>query len=444
MVSSRIALLTALGADNAGSGLFLPVALLYVTRDVGLPLAAAGTVVALGTAAGLAVPPAAGHLGGRIGPRRVVVAAQLLQALGAVAYLAARGAAGVAAAAVLLAAGQQLFYSSLFALISDVAGDGPKDRPFAVAAMVRSACFGLGGLAAAGLLSVAGSGAYRIAVAVDAASFAVCALLLALLVRTPQPPRPGPAAAGPGPARLWSDRPFLALIVITGLVALPSDFFLTGISVYLLEDLRAPPWLPGAVLALATGLISAGGTTAVRVTRRMRRTTTMALGAALYTAWSAASLAALALPSRWRPAEMLAATAVMAVGGLLFQSRVNALAEAAAPAAARGRYLAAFQYAFTVPGVLAPAVVGLLPVAVWLPWLLVGAAAGLAVLGLRVLGGYLPAGALSPGADPAAEAVRAGLPPSRPRGRARRPAGRGRRRSGRWPRSARTRPRTGR
>ena len=297
MVSSRIALLTALGADNAGSGLFLPVALLYVTRDVGLPLAAAGTVVALGTAAGLAVPPAAGHLGDRIGPRRVVVAAQLLQALGAVAYLAARGAAGVAAAAVLLAAGQQLFYSSLFALISDVAGDGPKDRPFAVAAMVRSACFGLGGLAAAGLLIVAGSGAYRIAVAVDAASFAVCALLLALLVRTPQPPRPGPAAAGPGPARPWSDRPFLALIVITGLVALPSDFFLTGISVYLLEDLRAPPWLPGAVLALATGLISAGGTTAVRVTRRMRRTTTMALGAALYTAWSAASLAALALPS---------------------------------------------------------------------------------------------------------------------------------------------------
>ena len=112
MVSSRTALLTALGADNAGSGLFLPVALLYVTRDVGLPLAVAGTVVALGTVAGLAVPPLAGHLGDRIGPRRVVVGAELLQALGAVTYLAARGAAAVTAAAVLLAAGQQLFYSS--------------------------------------------------------------------------------------------------------------------------------------------------------------------------------------------------------------------------------------------------------------------------------------------------------------------------------------------
>jgi Na+/melibiose symporter-like transporter len=443
MVSSRTALLTALGADNAGSGLFLPVALLYVTRDVGLPLAVAGTVVALGTVAGLAVPPLAGHLGGRIGPRRVVVGAELLQALGAVTYLAARGAAAVTAAAVLLAAGQQLFYSSLFALISDVAGDGPKDRPFAVAAMVRSACFGLGGLAAAALLSLAGPGAYRIAVAVDAVSFAVCAILLALLVRTPAPARPGPAA-GAGPARLWSDRPFLALIVITGLAVLPTDFFLSGISVYLLEDLRAPPWLPGAVLALATGLSSAGATAALRVTRRMRRTTAMALGATLFAAWSAASLAALAVPSGWRPAEVLAATVVMAVGGLLFQSRVNALAEATAPAGARGRYLAAFQYAFTVPGVLAPAVVALFPVAVWLPWLLVGAAAGLAVLGLRILGSHLPAAALRPGPDLAAKAVRAGLPPSGPPGRAPRPARRGRRRSGRWPRSARTRPRAGR
>ena len=66
-------------------------------------------------------------------------------------------------------------------------------------------------------------------------------------------------------------------------------------------------------------------------------------------------------------------------------------------AEARGRYLAAFQYSFTVPGVMAPAVVALFAVAVWLPWLLVGAAAGLAVLALRGLAGQLPAAALRPG-----------------------------------------------
>ncbi len=128
---NRLALLAALGVDNFGSGLFLPLALVYVTRVVGLPVGTAGTVVALGTMAGLGVPPVAGRLVDRVGPQLVVIAAQLLQALGAFGYLVARGAIGVLVAAVLLAAGQQLFYSSLFALISDVAGEGPKDRPFA-------------------------------------------------------------------------------------------------------------------------------------------------------------------------------------------------------------------------------------------------------------------------------------------------------------------------
>ena len=266
----------------------------------------------------------------------MVVGAELLQALGAATYLAARDAAAVAGAAVLLAAGQQLFYSSLFALISDVAGDGPKDRPFAVAAMVRSAFFGLGGLAAAGLLSVAGPGAYRIAVAVDAVSFAVCALLLALLVRTPAPPaarrgrcrgRPGPAAvrpAVPGPDR--DHRAGRASGRTSSSAASPSTCC---------EDLRAPPWLPGAVLALATGLNSAGGTAAREghpphaAHPRRWRWGRRCMRPGARPAWPPWRL-----PSGWRPAEMLAATVVMAVGGLLFQSRVNALAEAAAPAAA--------------------------------------------------------------------------------------------------------------
>ena len=98
MRRSRVGLTGGPGSQQLGSGLFLPVVLLYVTRVVGLPLAAAGTVVALGTVAGLAVPPTAGRLVDRVGPRRVVIGAELLQALGAVTYLAAWGTAMVAVA----------------------------------------------------------------------------------------------------------------------------------------------------------------------------------------------------------------------------------------------------------------------------------------------------------------------------------------------------------
>jgi MFS family permease len=394
---NRAWLLIALGVDNLGSGLFLPVTLLYVIRVVGLPLAVAGTVVAAGTVAGLSVPAVAGRLVDRVGALPVVVGAEVLQALGAVAYLAAHGVAVVAAAAVLLAAGQQLFYSSLFALISDVAGAGPKDRPFAVAAVVRSACFSLGGLAAGALLSVTGQAAYRIAVVADAVSFAGCALLLALLVRVPRPNgrNPREATRGRGPL---SDRVFLAVIVATGLVALPGDFYLVGISVYAIRELHTRPWLPGASIALLAGLNSVGATLALRLTRGLQRTTVLIVGAGLFVICCGICAAAVLVAPGWRPAQLLVATVVLAAAGMLFM-RANALAEAIAPAAVRGRYLAAFQYAFTVPGVAAPAVVALFSAAVWLPWLIVGACAGLAMLLLRWLSGRLPANALRPALD---------------------------------------------
>jgi MFS family permease len=405
MSRNRLGLLTALGVDNFGSGLFLPVALLYVTRVVGLPLGVAGTVVAAGTVAGLTVPAVAGRLMDRLGSLRVVVGAEILQLLGMIAYLAARGAGLVALAAVLLAAGQQLFYSSLFTLISEVTGDGPKDRPFAVAAVIRGASFSLGALAAGALLSLAGLAAYRITVIADAVSFAGCGLLLVLLVRLPRRyDRPSRSvAAGGGPL---SDRRFLAVIVAAGLASLAGDLFLSGFAVYAVRELHARPWLPGAALAMCAALSGTGATAVLRVTCRLRRTTVMIFSAGLYAAGCGACAGALAVSPGWRTAELLAAALVFAVAGLLFQ-RVNALAEALAPTEVRGRYLAAFQYAFTIPGVIAPAVIALFSVAAWLPWLLVAVGAALAVAIWHWLARRLPGAVLRPVPGRASEGSRA-------------------------------------
>jgi MFS family permease len=401
---NRVALLVALGVDNFGSGLFLPLTLVYVIRVVGLPLAAAGPAVSLGTIAGLAVPAVAGRLVDRLGPRRVVITAELLQAAGAAAYLVARDVPAVVVAAVLLGAGQQLFYSSLVALVADVAGAGLKDHPLAVASMVRSGAFGLGGLGAGAALAAAGTAAYRVAVAGDAASFVVCALGLILFVRLPGPGRQAPGEREPAPERpapvgrpLLGNRPFLALILVASPVVLGADVFLTGMPVYVLDRLHAPGWLPGVLVAVLTAVGAAVGTVALRLTRRLSRIGAMQLGAGLGGAWAAASLAAVLIPPGWRPAELIAATLLLAAAGLVFTPRALALAEAAAPAARRGSYLAAFQYAFTVAGVLAPAIASLYAVAVWLPWLITGGSALLAIPALGALARYLPPGAVRPG-----------------------------------------------
>ncbi|MGB3437408.1 MAG: MFS transporter [Actinophytocola sp.] len=376
-------LLIALGVDNFGSGLFLPLTLVYVTREVGLPLAVAGVTVTAGTVVGLLVPPVAGRFVDRVGPRPVVIASQVVQALGAAGFLVADGVFTVAVAVCLLAAGQQLFYSSLFALISDVVGDRQKDHPFAVVGMVRSACFGVGALAAGGLLTFGG---LRAAVALNAVSFAVCALLLAWRVRAPHTP----VARTSG--RI--SRRFVGIVVVTGLVALGTDFFLVGMPVYVL-DLGSPVWLPGVILALHTAVTSTCGTFAVRVTGHLPRTTTLANAAVLLAVWCALCLVAVALPAGWRPAWLLVTALVLAASSTLFGARSNALAVAMAPAESRGRHLAAFQYAFTVPVVLAPAVVALFAAGVWVPWAVVATCAAAGAMAFQWLGTRLPEEALS-------------------------------------------------
>ena len=237
MRRSRLGLLAALGVNNFGSGLFLPVVLLYVTRVVGLPLAAAGTVVALGTVAGLAVPPAAGRLVDRVGPRRVVICAELLQVLGAVTYLAARGRpwwrrGGPArrGAAVVL----QLAVRPDRRRGRDVPGTGRSPwRPWS-ARGVRPGCPGWPRPCSAGR-----TGGYRMAVIVDAGSFAGCALLLALTGAGSAawpPGRPGRRdcvrRAVVGPAFPGPDRG-------DGPGGAAADFYLSGMSVYVLRELHA-------------------------------------------------------------------------------------------------------------------------------------------------------------------------------------------------------------
>lgn len=278
----------AFGIDNFGSGLFLPLTLVFVTQVVGLSVAQTGVTVTVGTLAGVAVLSVAGSLVERVGARAVVVAAHLLRAAGAGLYLLADGIVSVGLAAVLVAAGQQLFHGALFMLISDVAGDGPKDHVFTVVAMVRGASFALGALVVGALLNTAGPVGYRWGVIVDVASFVIAAavLVLGLRVTPDRQPRTAGRPAGPAPGTgVWRDRPFLTLIAITMLFALALDFFLVGMPVYILDILASLSWLPGALLAVLTIVGSTTGTLVLRWTGHWSRITAMQVAASVAAGW---------------------------------------------------------------------------------------------------------------------------------------------------------------
>lgn len=392
MRRDRVVLLIGLGIDNVGSGLFLPLSVLYVNQVIGLPLALAGSALTMGSITGLAVPALAGRIVDRVGPKTVLITAQLVQAAGVGGYLLAREVAGVVVAAALLTGGQQLFYCSVFALVADVtdatpdgAAPGARERAFAQANMTRAGSFGLGALGAGLLLVPVGPPGLGAAAVLDVVSFLGAAMLLTTLrVRHPAPP--SAAADGGGVLR---DRPYLALIATTGLAVAAVDFFLVGFPVFVIERLSGPTWLPGTALVVLATLTGLCGTGALRATRRLGRITALRVGAAGHAVWCALCLAVPLVPTGWRPCYLLAGTAVLAVAGLVFTPYATALSEAAAPRHHRGRYLAAFQYAFTVSHVLTPLLVGLFAVADPLPWLFVGGAALVAVIAFPVVGRQL-------------------------------------------------------
>ena len=384
---SRVALLVALGVDNLGTGMFLPLGLVFATRVVGLGVDTAGAVVAAAALLGFAVPPVAGRLSHRFGPRRVVVLSQLVQAAGAVGYLLAGGAVAVFVAAGLLAVGTQLFYCAVFVMVADVSTDTAKERPFARVGMVRSAAFGLGTLTAAVALAAGGTRSLPWLVAADAVTYVVAAGLLARYVEAPPVDHGTPAAGTLAVAR---DRRYLALIVSSALVGLTIDVALLGGPVYLLDVLQGPAWLPGALLATSTGLSSVLGVRVVMLLRPFRRTRALQAGSLLFAVWAALMAGLQLVPPAGLVPVAWAVWVLIVAGTKVFYPVSAALSEALPPRESRATYMATYQYAFTAAQVVAPAVVALFALSGWLPWAVLVAAAFVALGVQRALGAMVP------------------------------------------------------
>ena len=349
----RAALLAALAVDMAGSGLFLPISLLYFLAVTDLRLDTIGLLLSVATIVSLPVPVVVGHLVDRFGPRGIVIAAQVLQGLGFAAYVWASGPVSVLLPAMVVAVGQRMFWSSFFTLVSDLAepGRGGEDSTFARVSMVQAVGTGLGALVA-GFALTGDAGTYRLVVVVDAASYLISALLLRAVPRA----RARSRAELQGSYRdLFRDRPYLTFLGANAIFALCAVMVGVAVPVYLVEGLPdAPRWLAGPLLTFNTILLATGQTVAVRLVRRLPRTRALALGALFLTLWSLALALALRIPGPVLIVYLAGTMALFAAAELIIAPVANALAASAAPDHLRGRYLAIMQYGFAIAQVIAP------------------------------------------------------------------------------------------
>lgn len=400
--------------DSVVTGLFVPLSMLYLAASSGASLVRVGTLLSLAGLVSLPLPLWLGPLVDRLGPKPVVLGAQLLQAAGFLGYLVVRDDTGILLAAIVASLGQRAFWASAFTLVSNLSdrdpGGHPRERWFGIAGSLRAAGYGVGAVVAGAALSVKSGPVYRGAIGACAALLLVAAVLLEREVpkQVTLPVRAdheAPGAVAPDGRRgyraLWADRPYLALVGLNTAFALCNVMLSIAFPPFVERRLPEVTWAVGPLLAMNTVVQAVLQTTVVRLIRPLPRHRSLCLAGVLWAAWAGLTAGPLWLPrALWIPCLTVAVLCYSAAQ-LVHSPVSNALSADAAPAGIRGRYIAVFQYSFAIATVVAPMLFSLLfEVSSAAPWATLAALALLTVPGMLVLAPRLPRSALMPaGAD---------------------------------------------
>lgn len=346
---------TAIAVDAIGSGVFLPISILYFLATTSLPLVHIG--VALSIASGLQLPlaPVLGALVDKIGPKRVLLAANLVQAVGFVGYVFADSFGSVLAASAVVQLGQTGFWGSYSPMVATISEPGERERWFGFLGALRNASFAVGGLVSAVAITVGTAAAYTAVVVVNATSYLLAfALLLSVERAVPAVATSASSGSPAGWGQVLRDRPYLLLVATNFTYATSAMALNIAMPVYITKSLGLPGWVAGAVFTINTVMIGLGQGLVVNAMEGSVRTNIIVLGCLL----SAASYVVL-LSADWVNVGVgvvvVLTGAVVYTGGELIAGPVlSALATDAAPTHLRGRYVSLYQLSWTVSLTVAP------------------------------------------------------------------------------------------
>ncbi|MFN8194953.1 MAG: MFS transporter [Nocardioidaceae bacterium] len=342
---------TAIAVDAVGSGVFMPLAMLYFLEVTPLTLVQVGAAISIASAVALPAGPVIGGIVDRVGAKRVLLAGNLLQAVGFAAYLVTQSFAAVLAWTIVVTVGRTAFWGSYANIVAAISRPGEREKWFGFLGALRNVGFAVGGLAAGAAITVGTELAFDAVVAANAASYVVALLLLLAVPET----RPAHAPALPGTwGTVLRDHRYRLLVGTQLGYSIAMMVLNFAIPVYAVTMLGLPGWLTGAVFTINTVMIGFGqGLVVTGMTGRLRWrilvVTQLVFGASFLVLWVAGEL------SEPLAITLILVGSVVYTGGELLGGPVlGALSAEAAPAELRGRYLALIQLAWNVASTVAP------------------------------------------------------------------------------------------
>lgn len=343
---------TAIVADTVGSGLFMPMTLLYFVAMTDLGLVEIGAAVSLSALLTLPAAFVIGSLVDAFGPRRMMLLGNLVQAVGMLAYLWSDSFFAIALWTTFLNLGRQAFWGSFGNVVTAISAPGERELWFGFLQAVRNLGYSVGGVFAGVALQIGTDLAFQTVVVVNAATFLVAFVLL--LDVPDHRVVLGSELSVEGWGVVLRDRPFLRLVVgqfgfVVGVMALN-----VALPVYAAEVLDLPGWVAGAIFALNAALVGLGQGLVVRWMTGRVRARMMGFAQLCFVASYALFAFAGVLPV-WLAVTVILVGAVVYTGGELAGGPVfSATAAEAAPDHLRGRYLGLYQLCWGIGGAITP------------------------------------------------------------------------------------------
>ena len=338
----------------------LPIVIVFLHDGRGISLAAAGLALAVAGAAGLVGTVAAGVAADRFGAGRTAVAGLVLAGTGTLGFLAVHSLGAAIVAASFQGAGFGVVWIGMFPLLVHAVEDRRREDMLGVSYGAINLGLGIGSLLAGAILAFSPD-AFGILFVVDAASYALFAVLLIALGEVGSAPREHEVSASItayGPVvrdtRLLIATGISLVLVIAGYSQITSAF---------------PAWAtgPADVSRSVVGFAFAANTWAIvvaqlptiRLVRGWRRTRAVAVtGLVFGAAWLVVLAAGQTSSRAAATAALVSGMAIFGVGETFLSPSLPGIVNRLTGDETRGRYVAFYSLSWQAGPMIGPLIAG--------------------------------------------------------------------------------------
>jgi MFS family permease len=372
-----------------GSGLTMPLLIVYLGQVRDLGTSVGGFVVAYIAIVQLLLLPLSGILVDRLGPRPVLMAGLLVEGLGVALLTQVTSVPSAFAVATVISAGGAFSWGPQSALLGRLAPPEQRQRVFGIQFMLLNLGIGIGGIIAATVVDVTDVSTFTMLYLGDAATYLLYVLVLATLRGIGMGPAPVEDEDAEGGYRDVLRDGRLMRLVVLGLVLMTCGYGSLEVGLPIIVTVvngLSVSWVAVAFTVNTATIVVMQMATLRIITGRSRSM----LLAVVATLWALSWLvlgASGVLPETWAIAAICLSTLVFALGETLSAPIIPSLVNDLAPPHLRGRYNAVQSLTWGISGALGPAIAGLMLgaglEAAWIA-LIVGGLVVAAVLALRL------------------------------------------------------------